>query len=173
MKSEEERIDSLLDGNAAKELSRVDWDETNRAISSRLDGLSRQGAAGWKYRPVIKIAAGLVMAAGIAFFAYTAGTPGERDLPIARSQKEVEIVIAPRKPIVRVDFTSGRRAGRAVVDISSPARGIGKCEVRIIDLNGGSKEKNTRPSWIIISRPEPAMADNGVSRDDLDLIRML
>jgi hypothetical protein len=113
------------------------------------------------------------MAAGIAFFAYTAGTPEEQDVPIAHSQKEVEIVIAPRKPIVRVEFTSGRHAGRAVVNISSPATGVGKCDVRIIDLNGGSKEKNTRPSWIIISRPEPAVADNGVSRDELDLIRML
>jgi len=46
----------------------------------------------------------------------------------------------------------------------------GTASVEIIDLNGDLKKESDEPTWIIISRPEPVYADNGISRDVMSMI---
>jgi len=40
----------------------------------------------------------------------------------------------------------------------------------MIDSNGGLKKDSDGAAWIIISRPEPALADNGTSPDMTSMI---
>ena len=47
---------------------------------------------------------------------------------------------------------------------------MARCDVEIIDLNGDLKKEREQAAWIIISRPEPMFADNGVNRDMSDMI---
>ena len=56
-----------------------------------------------------------------------------------------------------------------VVDIGGGERKMAMCDIEIIDLNGELK-RDKQAAWIIISRPEPMFADNGVSRDMSDMI---
>ncbi len=50
---------------------------------------------------------------------------------------------------------------------------MAKCDIEIIDANGDRQQDRNQAEWIIIRIPEPALADNGTSRDEMDLMCLL
>jgi hypothetical protein len=60
-----------------------------------------------------------------------------------------------------------------VVRIGPADRKAVKCDVEIIDGSSDLEKDSSRSAWIIISMPQPVLADNGHSRDQVDLIHLL
>ncbi len=74
------------------------------------------------------------------------------------------------KGIALVEIKEVRSEALATVSFGRDARGIAKCDIKIIDSNGDLKTETNRASWIIISRPEPAYAENGFASDMTDIV---
>ena len=51
-----------------------------------------------------------------------------------------------------------------------PDRKLAKCDIEILDKNGGPEESTTRAAWIIISKPQRVYAENGANRDMMDMM---
>jgi hypothetical protein len=168
MRNDEEKIDLLLDQNAARQLADFDWEGFSAAISSRLDQTSRTKTFASGIPTAFKMATGLAAAAVILIAVMiTVDTPDDLRLENGR-RAVVRFVETAGTASVEIGHTPAQ--SNVFVEVG-PARGaLAKCDVQIIDVEG---EKNgTRAAWIIISRPEPVYADNGAARDMRDLICM-
>ena len=55
MEKDKEKIDSLLDCNAAEQLAEVDWDKLNAAISNQLDQTRTYKTSERKHPVIFKI----------------------------------------------------------------------------------------------------------------------
>jgi len=142
MKDKNEQIDLLLERNTTEQLETVDWDGLNAAILNQLDRAEMQKSSTRKYRSVFKIAAGVAAVAAVVFVAVMIKTEAPTDVQLEEGRKAV------------VKFIESK----------------GTASVEIIDLNGDLKKESDEPTWIIISRPEPVYADNGISRDVMSMI---
>ena len=60
-----------------------------------------------------------------------------------------------------------------VIHTGHDDRRAAKCVVSIIDRNGDLERENSRAAWIIISRPQQTIADNGQSKEDKDVLCLL
>ena len=69
MKEKQQDIDILLERNTAEQLSKVDWDKLQAAISARLDKSDQSESSTQKYQVIFKMAAGFVAAAAVVFVA--------------------------------------------------------------------------------------------------------
>ena len=172
MKNENEQIDLLLERNTTEQLETIDWDRLNAAISGRLDQV-RQRKTLWTCRPTIfKIAAGLVAAAVIVLIAVMVRTDtstgvrfenvGSAVVEFVESKGSASIQIRP------IDTKS-----QVSIDIGGSHREVAKCDINIIDVKQEQQKNGRRPTWIIIRMPEPVLADNGTSRDEMDLMCLL
>jgi len=168
MNTDKEKIDMLLERNAADQLARVDWDKLNAAISARLDGAQRGKAAAPGWRVWLDAAAGIAAAAVIAL-ALVVSTERPDDLQLPQGRAAV-VRLVEQKGTAWVAIGSASSRSHAMVDIGSGHRTVARCDVQIIDANGGKERRDTRPAWIIITRPRPVYADNGLSRDMMDLV---
>ncbi len=65
MKNERDKIELLLEHNADEQLKKVDWDELNSAISTKLDEAQKDKASVRKHPIVFKIAAGIAATAAV------------------------------------------------------------------------------------------------------------
>lgn len=173
MKDKNEQIDLLLERNTTEQLETVDWDRLNAAISGCLDQARQRKTSGIGWPTVFKIAAGLAAAAAIVLVAVMVRmeTPtgvqfengGSAVVKFVESKGSASIQIQP------IDAKS-----QVSIDIGGSRREVAKCDIEIIDVNGDRQQKNSRrPAWIIIRMPEPALADNGTSRDEMDLMCLL
>jgi len=81
MDEKKEKIDLLFEKNAEEQLARVDWDELNAVISSRLDQTQQSRTSARKYPTVFKIAGGLVAAAAVVFIVLMVRTDGPPEMP--------------------------------------------------------------------------------------------
>jgi hypothetical protein len=152
MKSEEEKIDSLLRRNAAEQLAGVNWDELNAGISGRLDKAQQGKTPATGLPTVFKIAATFAAAAAVIFIIVIVGSIN------GKGSATVAFIDPSDRVHVQVDI-----AGRD----SSQGRG----DVRIIGSNtAGKQEDNIRPSWFLISKAEPASKINGTDRDVRDIV---
>ncbi|MHC4475055.1 MAG: hypothetical protein ACYTEL_05395 [Planctomycetota bacterium] len=169
MKNENEKVDLLLEKNAAEQLANVDWDQLSAAISTRLDGAGDAKPAAIKYSAVLKVAASLAAAAAVIVIAVALiiDKPSGLQLPQGRSAIVKILKPAGSASVVIEQTAAGRRA---FVEIGQAHRHLAKCEVEIIDVNGDMDKGGSRAAWIIVRRPEPVYADNGASRDSMDLL---
>ena len=171
MKNEKEKIDILLEHNADRQLAGVDWEQLGVSISRRVDEAQRNKSGGAKYGLVFKIAGG-IGAAAVIFVAVMVLTDARGGLKIPEGSRAV-VKMVERKGSTVVEIKGVTKRSQVSINIGGRRREIAKCEVKIIDLNGDMKERWPRATWIIITRPKPVTADNGLSRDEIDLICML
>jgi len=179
MKSEEEKIDSLLDQNADEQLSGFDWERLSAAISNRLDAVETGkvglGRGGW----FVKAAAGFVAAAAIVLVVVMVSTQGERELQIAPgSRAAVRLVENTGQAKVEIakrysDVELGGKRGTAVVSFGKRPRIAVVCKVEIIDSNGDLKKKKDKATWSIIYVVQAVTAENGVDSDEIDVMCLL
>jgi hypothetical protein len=168
MRSDREKIDLLLEKNAAEQLAHVDWEGLNAAISSRLDQTSQTKTFVSKIPTVFKTAGGLAAAAVILIVVMiTVDAPD--DLELETGQRAV-VRFAEPTPTVSVEIEPRPAGSKVFVDVGPARSTLAKCDVQIIDVEAEREKKGSRAAWIIISRPEPVYADNGVSSDMMDFL---
>jgi hypothetical protein len=172
MKNENEQIDLLLERNTTEQLETVDWDRLNAAISGRLDQV-RQHKTLWTCRPTaFKIAAGLAAATAIVLLAVMVRT----DMPTGvrfenGGSAVVEFVESKGSASIQIQPIAAK--SQVSIDIGGSRREVAKCDIEITDVKQEQQKNGRRPAWIIIRMPEPALADNGTSRDEMDLVCLL
>lgn len=169
MKDRKEKIDSLFDKNTAEQLLGVDWDRLSAAISRRLDEAELRKTSVLKYRRVFKIAAGVAAAAAVVIIAVMTGIEKPADVQLKEGQRAV-VKFIESKASALVQIQGAGAKSQVLVDIRGGERKVARCDIEIIDLNGDFRKKEEQGSWIIISRPVPLYADNGVSRDLMSMI---
>lgn len=171
MKNENEKVDLLLEKNAIEQLANVDWDQLSATISTRLDKAGEAKPVAIKYPAVLKVAASLAAAAAVIVIAVALimDKPSGLQLPEGRSAIVKVLKPAGSASVVIEQTAAGQRV---FVEIGRAGQELAKCEVEIIDVNGDIDKGGGRAAWIIISRPEPIYADNGVSRDMTDIISL-
>ncbi|MGD8499402.1 MAG: hypothetical protein PVJ86_02070 [Phycisphaerales bacterium] len=172
MKHEKERIDLLLDRNAAEQLTKVDWDRSTDEISTRLDQAQRSKTSQNRYPAIFKISAGVAAAAAIVFAAITLRMHRQSDLlPTKGGSAVVEFVDGRGAASIEIDHTG--RKSLVTVRVGLTDKEVARCDLEIIDRNGDLRRDSGRAAWIIISAPRPAFADNGHGREETDLIHFL
>lgn len=168
MKEQREKIDLLLEKNAAEQLANVDWEELNAAISSRLDKAQQSKTAAIRFPTVFKIATG-VAAAAVILIAVILRTDKPSDMQLPDGTSAV-VKFVETEGSALVEITHAPVKSQVFVDVGANLKKLAKCNVEIIDVSGDRQEDGSRAAWIIISRPEPVYADNGTSRDVMDFL---
>ncbi len=169
MKDRKEKIDLLFEKNAAEQLSGVDWDGLNAAISSRLDRAEVRKSSTRKYGCVFKIATGVAAAAAVVFIAVMVRTEAPTDVQLEEgSRAVVKFIESKGTALVEIKRADGK--SQVWVDVGGSERKVARCDVEIIDLNGGLKKEREQAAWIIISRPKRVLADNGINRAVMSMI---
>ena len=165
---EQERVDLLIDKNTTDQLSGVDWDRLNEAISTRLDEADARKKSPAVHRYLLKTAAAITAAAAVVFIVLMINVDRPTDAQLEDGgSASVAFVDNRGSASVSISDTAGKT--EAIVDIDVYRVKVARCDVEIIDV-GAAREDDERPTWIMISKPEPLFADNGTSRADLDLI---
>jgi len=173
MKKEKEKIDSLLQRNATEQLDNVDWDKLNTAISTKLDEAESNVLRAKRYPVVFKIAAGIAVAAAVIFIIVMVKTESPQPVKFEKHGKAV-VTFIDKKGAAVVDIEQVDSQARVIVDFKDSERNVAKCDIKISDFDSDLKEDNDQPTWIIISKPEPAVANNGNGdEDEMSLICLM
>lgn len=169
MKEKKEKIDLILERNAAEQLAKLDWEGLNTAISSRLDkaGLGKTSTIGLP--TVFKIAAAVTAAAAVVFILVTVRNSMPPGVRFENGGKAV-VKLVESKGTASIEIKHASAKSAVMVDVVGSHKKVARCDVEMIDLNGGLKKDSDGAAWIIISRPEPALADNGTSPDMTSMI---
>ena len=169
MKEEKEKIDLILERNAAEQLAKVDWESLNVAISSRLDKAGQGKTSIIRLPTVFKIAAGLAAAAAVVFIAVTVRTDTPTTMRFENGGRAV-VKFVESNGTASIEIKQASDKSAVIVDVVGGQIKVARCDVEMIDSNGGLKKDSDGAAWIIISRPEPALADNGTSPDMTSMI---
>lgn len=172
MKGEKEKIEQLLDRNATEQLARINWDRLTDDISARLDQARRVEVARRGWPAFFKIAAGVAAAAVIVFAVVTKRMHGPSDVHMPEGRSAVvEFMDRQGGTSIQINETEGQSL--VVVHVGRDDRKVATCVVDIIDRNGDSERESNRAAWIIISRPQRTLADNGQGKEETDVLCML
>ena len=163
MNDKKEKLDVLLDKNAAEQMAKVNFDELNSVISKRLDQIDKGGTTTCKGPVVFKLAAGLAATAAIILIAFI--IDAEKPVtPRTEQGRRAIVKFIDTKAAAKVTFTSAAKS-KTFVSISRPRVKTAACEIKIIDTNGELIKKGDRPAWIMITKPKPELATNGAYED--------
>lgn len=171
-KEKKEEIDLLIERNTTEQLEAVDWDRLNAAISGRLDQARQRKTSRIGWPTVFKLAAGLAAAAAIVLVAVLVRTETPTAVRFENGGSAV-VKFVESKGSASIQIQPIDAASRVSVDIGGSRREVAKCDIEIIDVKEEQQKNGRRPAWIIIRMPEPALADNGTSRDEMDLMCLL
>ena len=169
MENKKENIDLLLERNTASQLKYIDWDKLNSAISSRLDIVSSSKTSRVKYQRMLRIAAGLVAAAAVVFIVVMFGIDRTANIQPSIGRNAV-VKFIDNRGTASVEIKSISSKSQVMVDIGGNNGEVAKCNVEVIDLNGEFMKNGDKSAWIIITMPQPALADNGLNSYVRDLI---
>jgi len=182
MNQKKEKIDVLLEHNAAGELEKVDWDRLNAAIAKRLDNAQQRNLMFVQFIGILKMAA--LFAATVSIIVSAVIYKGEKTLGIKVDKGKYAAVRLENSPkgsaSVRIEDIAVRArtrvemgsvtSGKAVVSTMQESSALAKARVDIIDTGEDFSKKRGRAAWIIISRPVRVYADNGVSDYERDVL---
>ncbi len=169
MKERKEKIDLLLEENVAEQLKSVDWERLNTAISSRLDKVNRDKTSAIGFPLVFKIAASIAAAAAVILVVVMVRTDRPGGVQIENGRSAVVKFIEP-EGTASVEIRHRPAKSQVLVNVGAGGIKLAKCNVEIIDVSREHQENGSKAAWIIISKPEPMYADNGISRDTMSMI---
>ena len=169
MKDRKEKIDLLFEKNAAEQLSGVDWDGLNTAISKQLNEAEVRNTFARKYRSAFKTAAGIAAAAAVVIIAVMIKTEAPTDMQLEEGQRAV-VKFIESKGTALVEIKRAGSKSQVWVDVGGSERKVARCDVEITDLNRDLRKERELAAWIIISRPKRVLADNGINRDVMSMI---
>jgi len=171
MKRERDKIERLLARNAAEQLAKVDWDRLTEEISTGLDLAPRTETMPSGYAPVFKIAAGLAVAA-VVLVGVILGMRELLDLQAPQGNSTI-VKSVDRQGAISIQIKDAGGHVLATVQDGRTDKGAAKCEVEILGRNGDAKAGSSRATWVIISAPTQAFAENGYDREEADTICLL
>lgn len=183
VKMEHGEIDALLERHAEAEFGRIDCDRLHTTIVRRLDSAGVVCGRGGKRKLLFSIAGGIMAAAAVLLLVVLLPFGGKDRLEL-KGDQTAAVVIEESKGSAEVEI-SGANSAAATVLILSPTRGkatvdtsmrkgkYARCEVEIHDLNGHAMSDESKATWIIIRMPADTMANNGINRDEIDILNML
>lgn len=167
MKENKEKIDSLIEKNAAKQFSQINWEQLNTAISSRLDKAQQKSSSSIIFPGWLKIAASIAVIAATIFTVITI-LEKPQDIP-PYNYRTAEVKFAESKGRASVHIQTASANSKVTVELGNKKE-LAKCDVEIIDMKGGLQESSAKATWIIISRPQPIYADNEINQDMMDIM---
>jgi len=164
MKENKEKIDLLIEKNAAEQFSQINWEQLNSAISGKLDNAQQKESSSIKFPSWLKIAASIAIVAAI-LFTVTIILEKQQNIPLD-NDRTAEVQLAESKGGASVQIQTTSANSKVTIELGNKKE-LAKCDVEIIDMNGESSAKAT---WIIISRPQPIYADNEINQDMMDIM---
>ncbi|MHC4386506.1 MAG: hypothetical protein ACYTEU_12220 [Planctomycetota bacterium] len=180
MKKKHTNLDSLLDQNAAEQLSTVDWDKLHSGIQKRLDHAQDVSRLHLRSHTMLKWAVGLSAAAAMVMAAYIFRHDGSNGIELLPGQRAAVKLTEP-DTVAKVNVTesSGNRhvsvaiepsAQKTQVSFGQSDRQIAQCSVTIIDQNGHTeKENNQRPSWVIMIASQAEDLENADEQEQAEI----
>ena len=167
MRKNKDKIDILIEKNAAEQLSHINWEQLNAVISGRLSKARQKTPFSINFPTLLKVAA-TIAAAAIVLIAVTLSVEKlMEEGPDNGGTANVRFVESKGSALVEVRTAS---SGSQVTINVGPDRKLAKCDIEILDKNGGPEESTTRAAWIIISKPQRVYAENGANRDMMDMM---
>jgi hypothetical protein len=85
------------------------------------------------------------------------------------NDRTAQVQFVTNKGGASVQIQTASANSKVTVDLGNKKE-LAKCDVEIIDMNGGFQESSAKATWIIISRPQPIYADNEINRDMMDIM---
>jgi hypothetical protein len=172
MKGEKERIDRLLDKNAAEQLARINWDRLTDEISARLDRARQIEFSPVRWPSYFKMAGGIAAAAAVILSIVMWRTQGPTDVHVPEGRSAVvEFADQQGRASVRLNDPAGKTL--VVIHAGRDDRKVATCVVDIIDRKNDLEREHDRAAWIIISKPQRTIADNGQSKEETDILCLL
>ena len=184
MKNKHTNLDSLLDQNAAEQLSTVDWDQLHSDIQKRLDHAQTIGQPRSLPPNMLRWAIGLSAAAAMVMVVYIFQHDGSNGIELIPGQRAA-VKLTERDTMVKVQISESPDNKYASVTIQPSVqkthvsfgqldRQIAQCDVTIIDQNGlMEKKKNLRPSWVIMIASQAEGLENGTEQEQADFACLL
>lgn len=169
MTNKNNRIDDLLKRNVEEQLADFNWEKLTKGVWKRLAAAEVLGTFGGKYASLLKIAAAIAVATAVVF---TAVIVRMSRPPVVESGNAGNALVefVERTGSASVEIKSASVKPHVIVDIGAQNRKLAKCDIEIIDANGGRRQDGRRAAWVIISRTERIYADNGFKDNMKDLI---
>ena len=180
MKKKHTNLDSLLDQNAAEQLSTVDWDKLHSGIQKRLDHAQDVSRLHLRSHTMLKWAVGLSAAAAMVMAAYIFRHDGSNGIELLPGQRAAVKLIEP-DTLANIEISQSTDIEHASVIIEPSAekaqvrfgqqdQRIAQCNVTIIDQNGHTeKENNQRPSWVIMIASQPEELENADEQEQAEI----
>jgi hypothetical protein len=167
MKKNNGKVDILIEKNGLEQLSRINWERLNAAISDRLDRVRQDAPISISFSTLLKVA---VTTAAAAIVLITVTLNIEKLTNIRRDKSRiVEVKFVESKGSASVEIQTASAGSQVAVDIETK-RILAKCDIEILDKNGGPEESTTRAAWIIIGEPKRVYAENGANQDMMDIM---
>ncbi len=167
MKQNKEKIDILIERNAVEQLSRINWEQLNAAISDRLDRARRDAHFSINFPTLLKMTA-TIAAAVIVLITVTLNFDKLTDIRRDKSGT-VEVKFIESEGSALVEIQTASAGSQVAVDIGTK-RILAKCDIEILDNNGDIEESTNRAAWIIISESRRVYAENGANQDMMDIM---
>ena len=172
MKGEKDIIDRLLDKNTAEQLAKVDWDRLTNEITARLDQVRQIEVTPGGWPVFFKITTGAAAAAAILFAVVVWRMHGPSDVHVPEGRSAVvEFVDRRGGATIRLNGPAGTTS--VVIHTGRDDRKVATCVVNIIDRKNDLEREHDRAAWIIISKPQRTIADNGQSKEETDILCLL
>lgn len=184
MKLEDSKIDLLIARHAEAESRLINADNLNLKIAQRLNQAETTSTYSSKLRMVFGIAAGITAIAACLLGAVLLTIDRDEHLELT-GNSTAKVILIERKAVADVSILQPNTAGIAQVTIMSgnksktviapltQTREHARCEVEIHDLTEELENAGGKATWIIISKPVNTLADNQISRDEIDILNML
>lgn len=167
MKKNKDKIDILIEKNAAEQLSRINWERLNTAISGRLDKAQRKATFSINFPTLLKTAT-TIAAAAVVLITVTLNI--EKLTDIRRDDgRTAEVRFVESKGLASVEIQMASAGSQVAVDIGTK-RMLAECDIEILDKNDGIEESTNHATWIIISEPQRVYAENGANQDMMDIM---
>ncbi len=184
MKLENSKIDLLIARHAEAESRLINADNLNLKIAQRLNQAETTSTHSPKLRMVLGIAAGITAVAACLLGAVlltidrdehielTGGSTAKVVLIESKAVADVRLLKPHAATVAQVTIMSGNK-NKTVITPLTQTREHARCEVEIHDVADELENAGGKATWIIISKPVNTLADNQISRDEIDILNML
>ncbi len=184
MKLENSQIDLLIARHAEAESRLINAANLNLKIAQRLNHAETTSTYSPKLRMVFRIAAGITAIAACLLGAVLLTIDRDEHIELT-GNSTAKVILIESKAVADVSILKPNAASAARVTIMSGSKNKtvvapltqtpehARCEVEIHDVAEELENTGGKATWIIISKPVNTLADNQVSRDEIDILHML
>ena len=182
MKLENSQIDLLIARHGEAESRLINADNLNLKIAQRLNQAETTSTYSPKLRMVFRIAAGITAIAACLLGAVLltidrnehielTGNSTAKVILIEHKAAAVVSLLKPNAATARVTIMSGSKNKTVIAPLAQTLEHA-RCEVEIHDVAEELENAGGKATWIIISKLVNTLANNQISRDEIDILNM-